>query len=61
MWSVPDKYETKCFSNETNSIISEHLFEAINKNEAETRAYLNCVIENKKNPNVHVSVKRVLL
>jgi len=59
MWPVPDKYNTKCFSNETNSVISEHVFEAINKNEAEARAFLNCVIENKKNRNVRVSVKKI--
>lgn len=61
MWPVPDKYETKCFSNDTDSIISEHVFEAINKDEAEARAFLNCVIENQKNPNVHVFVKKIIV
>ncbi len=61
MWPVPDKYETICFSNDTDSIISENIFEAINKDEAESRAYLNCVIENKKNANVHLSVKKIML
>jgi len=58
MWPVPVKYNTKCFSNDSDSIISEHVFEAINKNEAEARAYLNCVIENHNNRNVRVSVKK---
>jgi len=59
MWPIPDKYKTQCFLNETNSLISEHIFEAINKDEAETRALLNCVIENNKKKNVHVSVQRL--
>lgn len=59
MWPIPDKYETKCYSTETNKLISEHVFEAISKDEAETRAFLNCVIENKKNKNVRASVKKI--
>ena len=46
------------FSNESDSMISEHQFEAINSDEAEARAYLNCVIENHNNRNVRVSVKK---
>jgi len=61
MWQVPKKYNTKCFSNDTDSVISEHMFEAINRDEAETRAYLNCVIENNKKRDVHVSVKKLMM
>jgi len=61
MWEVPDKYNTKCFSNETDAVISEHVFEAINKDEAETRAYLNCVIENNKKRNIRISVKKLMI
>jgi len=61
MWPVPDKYETKCFIKETDSVISEHVFEAISKEEAEARAYLNCVNENNHKRNVYVSVKKILM
>jgi hypothetical protein len=61
MWPVPDKYSTKCFLDDTDAVISEHIFEAINKDEAEARAYLNCVIENNQDRNVRVSVKKLLM
>jgi len=61
MWQTAKKYKTQCFSKSTDSVISEHVFEAINKDEAETRAFLNCVIENNKNMNVRVNVKRVII
>ncbi|HNX25293.1 MAG TPA: hypothetical protein PKG60_14700 [Spirochaetota bacterium] len=60
MWPIAKKYETKCFIKDTDSMISEHMFEAINKDEAEARAYLNCVKENKNKRNVYVRVKKVL-
>lgn len=59
MWEVPKKYNTKCFINETETLVSEHVFEAINRDEAETRAYLNCINENHKKRNIHVLAERV--
>lgn len=59
MWAIPKKYKTQCILNSNGSVISEHVFEAINKNEAEARAYLNCVNENKKNRDVRVSAIKV--
>ncbi len=59
MWPIPKKYKTQCIMND--SIVSEHVFEAINKDEAETRAYLNCVNENNKNRNVRVNVERMII
>lgn len=58
MWAIPKKYNTQCFLNDNGSLISEHVFEAINKDEAETRAFLNCVIENNKKRNIRVNVER---
>ncbi len=60
MWPVPKKYKTQCMLNGSDSIISQHVFEAINKDEAETRAYLNCVNENNKKRNVRVKVERII-
>ena len=60
MWPVPGKYKTICSLNDSDKVISEHVFEAINKDEAETRAYLNCIIENNMNRNVNIIVKRKL-
>jgi hypothetical protein len=60
MWPAAKKYNTKCMIKETGSVISEHVFEAINSDEAEARAYLNCVKENKNRRNVYVKVKRIL-
>jgi len=61
MWPVPVKYNTKCYLNNSDSLISEHVFEAINRNEAETRAYLNCIIENNKKTNIRISTRRMIL
>lgn len=57
MWPAAKKYQTRCLVNETNSVISEHEFEAINRNEAEARAYLNCVKENNNRRDIHVEVR----
>ncbi len=59
MWQVPKKYNTKCFLNSSDTLISEHTFEAINKNEAEARAYLNCINENNRKRNIRVVAERV--
>ena len=60
MWPIAKKYETQCIMKETGSVISQKIFEAINSDEAEARAYLNCVKENKNKRNVFVKVKKVL-
>ncbi len=59
MWKVPDRYHTTCRSRETDRIIEETVYEAINKDEAEARAFLNCVIHNDNNRNVSVSSKKL--
>jgi len=58
MWKVPIKYKTTCFSNDNGREIEYRELEAINEQEAEARAYLNCVISNNQNRNVRVEVKR---
>jgi hypothetical protein len=60
MWQTAKKYETTCILNDTNTVISEQIYEAINKKEAEARAYLNCVKENSNNRNVKVTVKKLM-
>ncbi len=60
MWPTAKKYETKCMIQETGSVISENVFEAIKSDEAEARAYLNCVKENNNKRNIFVKVKKVL-
>lgn len=60
MWPIAKKYETQCILNDTGSIISQRVFEAINKDEAEARAYLNCVKANNNKRNVFVKVKKVI-
>lgn len=60
MWQTAKKYETKCFIKNTDTLLSEHVFEAINKDEAEARAFLNCV-KDTKNRDVYVSVKKLLV
>lgn len=60
MWQTPKKYKTQCLLKDNGTVISEHVFEAINRDEAEARAYLNCVIENNRNSNVEVNVKKFI-
>jgi len=56
---VANKYETKCTIRESGDLVFERIYEAINEQEAEARAYLNCVNENNKKTNIHVEVKRI--
>ncbi len=59
MFIAPDKYKTTCSSKSTGSVIFDRVYEAIDRNEAEARAYLNCVKENKNAGDITISVKRV--
>ncbi len=59
MWAIPDKYITKCYLKDTGELVTEHVYEAINKDEAETRAFLNCIIANNRKTNVRVDVKKL--
>lgn len=59
MWKVPDKYHTRCTSKETDRLIEETVYEAINAEEAAARGYLNCVLHNNNDRNVSVEVKLV--
>lgn len=60
MWQIAKKYETQCILEDTGSVISRRVFEAINSDEAEARAYLNCVKENNNKRNVFIKVKKIL-
>lgn len=60
MWDpIPDKYNAKCMLNDSNTVKFERMYEAISKEEAESRALLNCIRENNKKTNVHVEVRKV--
>ncbi|PKL38469.1 MAG: hypothetical protein CVV44_11325 [Spirochaetae bacterium HGW-Spirochaetae-1] len=59
MWDVPDKYTTICIDNASGEHIEHLTLEAINDNEAEARAFLNCVNHNNKNGNVRIEVQRL--
>ncbi len=59
MWDVPVKYKTACYLNDSDKLISEHVFEAINRDEAEARAYLNCINENNKKKNIRVRAEKI--
>jgi len=57
MWKVPDKYTAHCYSTDTGELIEDMQLEAIDDAEAESRAYLNCVLHNNKNRNIRVEIE----
>jgi hypothetical protein len=60
MWDpAPDKYNTKCTIKDSNEVVFERVYEAISDDEAEARAFLNCVKENNNKTNINVEVKRL--
>jgi hypothetical protein len=59
MWDpIPGKYSATCTIEGTTEIIFDRVYEAINKNEAAARAYLNCVNENNHETNIEVEVTK---
>jgi len=54
MWKAAKKYQTVCTNINNNKVVFEREYEAINKNEAKARAYLNCVKENNNKTDVSV-------
>lgn len=59
MWEIPKKYHTECV-NALNGNHIQHLnLEAINEREAETRAYLNCLIANNDDKNIRIEVRKL--
>lgn len=60
MWDpVAEKYQTKCTIKGRDKVVFDRVYEAINANEAETRAFLNCVHENNRQSNVYINVKKI--
>jgi hypothetical protein len=59
MWKVPHKYMTKCVSTVNGKDIQNMEIEAINSDEAESRAYLNCFILTDPDKNIRVEVARI--
>lgn len=58
MKPVKHKYETKCYLNETESLIRVDEFETKNEDEARARGYINCYETNHKRRNIHVEVEK---
>jgi hypothetical protein len=52
------KYATRCIDNATGQVLMDREMEAINKSEAETRAFLNCIKFAGNKPNINVVVKK---
>jgi len=59
MDKVPRKYRTVCSDIRNGSVLFNQVFEAININEAKTRAFLNCIKAGNKPDDVTVSAKRL--
>ena len=59
MWRVPKKYQTACSTAAEHKMIFQREYEALDKNEAMARAYLNCVKENNNKSDIVVSAKRI--
>lgn len=57
MFLMPKKFHTVCTVKGTDTVVFDRLYEAINRDEAEARAYLNCVKEH-KGADVLVRVER---
>jgi hypothetical protein len=57
MDKVPRKFRTICSDITNGSVLFNRIFEAININEAKSRAFLNCVKAGNKPDNVTVSAE----
>jgi len=57
MFKAAKKYNTECRNAGKNEVIFVRTYEAINPDEARTRAYLNCVKE-KDRANVEITAVR---
>ncbi len=60
MFIAPKIYETSCSSKSSGAVIFDRVYEAINKDEAEARAWLNCVKEHNNAGDISISVNRVV-
>ncbi|HON78557.1 MAG TPA: hypothetical protein PK544_08720 [Spirochaetota bacterium] len=59
MWKVPKKYTTTCVSTLNGKKIQQMELEAINREEAVSRAYLNCLLTTEPDKNIKVDVTRL--
>jgi hypothetical protein len=57
LWEAPEKFHTECVNSANGAIIQNLDIEAINRSEAEARAYLNCVLATNGNKSIKVSVR----
>ncbi len=56
---IPAKYNTTCSNRISGSILIERVYEAVSKDEAETRALLNCVKAGNRLGEVDIDAKRI--
>ena len=56
MFIAPRKFSTECTAKSTGRIIFNRIYEAIDRNEAEARAFLNCKKEYNDSTDVSISV-----
>ncbi len=59
MFPVPRKYITSCVEKETGSLLFERVYEAINRDEAATRALLSCMGEEYRPRDLAVTAERL--
>ena len=59
MDKIPITYSTTCTDKKSGTVLIEREFEAITKDEAETRAFLNCVRAGNKLDDVVIDAKRI--
>jgi hypothetical protein len=59
MDKIPITFSTTCSDKKSGTIFIEREFEAITKDEAETRAFLNCVKAGNKLDDVVINAKRI--
>jgi hypothetical protein len=59
MFIAPKKYSTSCTAKSTGTQIFDRVYEGINRDEAEARAFLNCVREYNNPSDISISVKKV--
>jgi hypothetical protein len=59
MFKAPKKYITACTVKSTDRLVFDRIYEAIDRNEAEARAWLNCLKEYNNPADISISVDKI--
>lgn len=59
MFKAPKKYSTSCTAKSTGALIFDRMYEGIDRDEAEARAFLNCAREYNNPSDISISVERI--